>query len=389
MAFRYISAGESHGPCMTVIVEGVPAGLPLSEDLIAADLARRQLKAGAGGRMDIETDRAEILSGVMAGRTTGAPIALRIANRDFAAWQGREVPAYTVARPGHADLAACVKYGFDDIRCALERSSARETACRVAVGAVARAFLGEFGITASSYVASLGAVPECPVDLAAALAFAATSPSRAPDQTAEDAYANAIHLARVQGETLGGRIVCVVRGLPVGLGSYVTPDRRLDARIGGAVLSVNAIKGVEFGQAFAATAVPGSKLHDPIVRDEAGHLVRPTNAAGGLEAGMTTGQPLVVRAAMKPIPTTIAPQRSVNLADGQPSATAYERSDTCPVPRACVVIESVILIELAAALCEKLGGDSLEEMKSRRLATPDDVRLSLAPKVFWPANGHD
>lgn len=389
MAFRYISAGESHGPCLTVIVEGVPAGLPLTEDCIAADLARRQLKAGAGGRMDIETDRAEILSGVMAGRTTGAPIALRIANRDFAAWQGRAVPAYTVARPGHADLAACVKYGFDDIRCALERSSARETACRVAVGAVARALLGEFGIAAASYVASLGPVAERAVPLAEALAFAAASPSRAPDRAAEDAYANAIHIARTQGETLGGRIVCVVDGLPVGLGSYVTPDRRLDARIGAAVLSVNAVKGVEFGEAFAATAVPGSRLHDPIVRGEDGRIVRPTNAAGGLEAGMTTGQPLVVRAAMKPIPTTIAPQRSVNLADGTPSATAYERSDTCPVPRACVVIESVILIELASALCEKLGGDSLDEMKSRRLAAPEDIRLSPEPKVFWPLPGHD
>ena len=386
MAFRYLSAGESHGPALTVIVEGVPAGLPLDEDLLAADLARRQLKAGAGGRMDIETDRAAILAGVMAGRTTGAPIALSIPNRDHAAWKGKPVPAYTVARPGHADLAACVKYGFDDIRPALERSSARETACRVAVGAIARAFLGRLGIAASSYVAALGAVPEAVTPLREALAFAGRSPSRAPSQAQEDAYANAIHIARSKGETLGGLIVCVVDGLPVGLGSYVTPGRRLDARLGAAVLSVNAIKGVAFADAFANAALAGSACHDPIVLDEGGRIFRPTDRAGGLEGGITTGQPLVIRAAMKPIPTTLAPQQSVDLATHAPAQTAYERSDTCPVPRACVVLESVLLIELAAALTEKLGGDSLDEMLARYAALPsaDDVRLSPAPKVFWP-----
>lgn len=386
MAFHYLSAGESHGPCLTVIVEGVPAGLPLNEDMLATDLARRQLKAGAGGRMDIETDRAEILAGVMAGKTTGAPIALRIPNKDHAAWRGRAVPAYTVARPGHADLAACVKYGFDDIRCALERSSARETACRVAVGAIARALLGHFGIHASSYVASLGDVSEGDTPLDAALAFAEGSPSRAPDQAHEDAYANAIHVARSKGETLGGVMVCSVTGLPIGLGSYVTPERRLDARIGAAVLGMNAIKGVAFADAFHDTAIPGSALHDAIVRDGEGHVTRPTNRCGGLEAGMTTGQPLVVRAAMKPIPTTLAPQRSIDFATGAASETAYERSDTCPVPRACVVLESVILIELAAALVERLGGDTLDEMKARFAALPtaDGLRLSAEPKVFWP-----
>lgn len=386
MAFSYLSAGESHGPCLTVIVEGVPAGLPLAEATLAADLARRQLKAGAGGRMAIETDRARILSGVMAGKTTGAPIALSIPNKDFAAWQGRAVPAYTTARPGHADLAACVKYGFDDIRCALERSSARETACRVAVGAIARAFLGHFGIRAGSYIASLGSVREAAVPPAEALAFAATSPVRAPNQTQADAYANAIHLAGVKGETLGGVIACQVEGLPIGLGSYVTPDRRLDARLAAAVMSVNAIKGVEFAEAFANTELLGSALHDPIARDADGHVCRPTNRAGGLEAGMTTGQPLLLRAAMKPIPTTLAPQRSIDFATGEPASTTYERSDTCPVPRACVVIESVVLIELASALIEKLGGDSLPEMLARYAALPtaDTLRLSPEPKVFWP-----
>ena len=386
MAFHYLSAGESHGPCLSVIVEGVPAGLPLDAEQIAADLAKRQLKAGAGGRMAIETDRAEILAGVMQGVTTGAPIALQIVNKDHAAWKGKAVTAYTTARPGHADLAACAKYGFNDIRQALERSSARETACRVAVGAIARQFLAAFGIKARSYVASLGNVPAVVIDDETAFAFAETSPGRAPSQAQEDAYTNAIHIAKSQGETLGGVIELEVTGLPIGLGSYVTPERRLDARLAAAVMSVNAIKGLEIGEAFKGAATPGSQLHDAIVRDEAGQLVRPTNRCGGLEAGMTTGQPLRLRVAMKPIPTTIVPQKSVDLATGKPATTTYERSDTCPVPRACVVIESVVLIELAAALIEKLGGDSLNEMLPRYAALPKaaEVQLSAEPKVFWP-----
>ncbi len=386
MAFRYLSAGESHGPCLTVIVEGVPAGLPLDEATLAIDLARRQLKAGAGGRMTIETDRATILSGVMEGVTTGAPIALSIPNKDFAAWQGKEVPAYTTARPGHADLVACAKYGFNDIRCALERSSARETACRVAVGAIARALLKTFGIEAQSYVASLGDVPEVrDLALADALAFAETSPTRAPTPAQDAAYAAAIQAAKTAGDTLGGVITCVVTGLPMGLGSYVTPDRRLDARLGAALLGTNAIKGVEFADAFANAATPGSRLHDAITLNAEGKISRPTNRCGGLEAGMTTGQPLVVRAAMKPIPTTLIPQNSVDLATHQPATTTYERSDTCPVPRACVVLESVLLIELASALIEKLGGDSVQEMKLHYTALPtaDDIHLSADPKVFW------
>ena len=386
MAFHYLSAGESHGPCLSVIVEGVPAGLPLDAEQIAADLAKRQLKAGAGGRMAIETDRAEILAGVMQGVTTGAPIALQIVNKDHAAWKGKAVTAYTTARPGHADLAACAKYGFNDIRQALERSSARETACRVAVGAIARQFLAAFGIKARSYVASLGNVPAVAIDDETAFAFAETSPGRAPSQAQEDAYTNAIHIAKSQGETLGGVIELEVTGLPIGLGSYVTPERRLDARLAAAVMSVNAIKGLEIGEAFKGAATPGSQLHDAIVRDEAGQLVRSTNRCGGLEAGMTTGQPLRLRVAMKPIPTTIVPQKSVDLATGKPATTTYERSDTCPVPRACVVIESVVLIELAAALIEKLGGDSLNEMLPRYAALPKaaEVQLSAEPKVFWP-----
>ncbi len=385
MAFRYLSAGESHGPCLTVIVEGVPAALPLSEEQINVDLARRQLLAGAGGRMAIETDRVQILSGVMAGKTTGAPIALQIVNKDHASWQGKAVQAYTTPRPGHADLAACVKYGFDDIRYALERSSARETACRVAVGAIARAFLRTFGIEASSYIESLGSVPPCAVPLQEALAFAKGSGVCAPNQPQEEAFRAEITQAKRAGETLGGVIVCVVEGLPVGLGSYVTPDRRLDARLGAAVLGVNAIKGVSFADAFRNACQPGSQAQDAILL-EGGHVGREGNRCGGLEGGMTTGQPLILRAAMKPIPTTLTPQQSVNFATALPEKTTYERSDTCPVPRACVVIESAVLIELAGALIERVGGDALPEMQARfaTLPSPDTLRLSPEPKVFWP-----
>lgn len=386
MALRFLSAGESHGPCLIVIVEGVPAGLPLTEEMIAQDLARRQLKAGAGGRMVIETDHADILAGVMDGKTTGAPIALRITNRDHASWENKEIPAYTTARPGHADLAACVKYGYNDIRIALERSSARETACRVAAGAIARAFLRTFGIEVDSVVSSIGNIPESETPLEEALIFAACSPLRAPNEAAEVAYSEIIRKAKKEGDTLGGILTLVAKGLPIGLGSYVTPDRRLDARIGAAMFATNAIKGVEFAEAFKNTTLPGSELHDPILRDESGHITRPTNRCGGLEAGITNGMPIVVRVAMKPIPTTLKPQQSIDLATGESAATTYERSDTCPVPRACVVLESALLLTLADAIIEKLGGDSIDEMKPRfdALPTADDIRLSPEPKTFWP-----
>lgn len=386
MALRFLSAGESHGPCLTVIVEGVPAGLPLTEAMLAQDLARRQLKAGAGGRMVIETDHATILAGVMNGKTTGAPIALQIPNRDHASWQNKPIPAYTTARPGHADLAACVKYQYDDIRIALERSSARETACRVAAGAIARAFLRTFGIEVDSVVSSIGSIPESSTPLDEALLFAACSPLRAPNEKAENTYSEIIRKAKKEGDTLGGILTIVAKGLPIGLGSYVTPDRRLDARIGAAMFATNAIKGVEFAEAFKNTTLPGSELHDPILQDEIGHITRPSNRCGGLEAGITNGMPIVVRVAMKPIPTTLKPQQSIDLATGQPAETTYERSDTCPVPRACVVLESALLMTLADALIEKLGGDHLDEMKARfdALPTADDIKLSPEPKVFWP-----
>lgn len=345
---RCTTAGESHGPQLTVILEGLPSGLPLDEELIRADLARRQIALGAGGRMSIETDRAAIVGGVMAGRTTGAPVALVIANANHAAWKGKSVPAYTAPRPGHADFAAAVKYGYDDIRPALERASARETASRVAAGACCRALLAEFGIEVKGRILSLGGTP-C--------------------DGADEASVRLIEAARAEGETLGGVIEVVATGLPIGLGSHVSADRRLDARLAAAVMSIPAIKGVEFGAGFALAAMKGTETR---------------GLMGGLAGGVTDGEPLVLRAAMKPIPTTIRPQPTVDLATGEPTQTVYERSDVCPVPRAVVVVEAVTCLALADALQEKLGGDSMDEMKVRFAQLPSTIRLSGAAKTFWP-----
>ena len=345
---RIATAGESHGPQLTVILEGLPSGLPLDEDVVRADLARRQIALGAGGRMAIETDRATIVGGVLAGKTTGAPVAMTIANANHAAWKGKAVPAYTAPRPGHADFAAAVKYGYDDVRPALERASARETASRVAAGACCRAMLKAFGIEVKGRVVSLGGV-EC--------------------DGADETSARLVEQARKEGETLGGVIEVEATGIPVGLSSHVSADRRLDARIAAALMSIPAIKGVEFGDGFALAGMRGTETRGRM---------------GGIAGGMTDGAPLVVRAAMKPIPTTLKPQPTVDLATGEPTQTVYERSDVCPVPRAVVVAEAAVCLVLADALSEKLGGDSLEEMKVRFGRLPSTVRLSPAAKVFWP-----
>jgi chorismate synthase len=344
---RLVTAGESHGPQLTVILEGLPAGLPLDEDLIRADLARRQIALGAGGRMSIETDRAAIVGGVLAGRTTGAPVALAIANANHEAWKGKSVPAYTTPRPGHADFAAAVKYGYDDVRPALERASARETASRVAAGACCRAMLDEFGIAVEGRVVALGGVP-C--------------------DGADETSVALIEQTRKEGETLGGVIEVVAKGLPVGLGSHVSADRRLDARLAAAVMSIPAIKGVEIGDGFALAAMKGTETRGRM---------------GGLAGGITDGDPLVVRAAMKPIPTTLKSQPTVDLATGEPAQTVYERSDVCPVPRAVVVVEAAVCLVLADALAEKLGGDSLGEMKARFAQLPSTCHLSPSAKTFW------
>ena len=340
----YVTAGESHGPELTAIVEGLPAGLRLDRELIRADLARRQLVLGAGGRMAIETDYAEITAGVMAGLTTGAPLALKILNRNHEAWKGKAVDAFTAPRPGHADFAAAVKYGYDDIRPALERASARETAARVAVGACCRAMLKEFGIEVTSRVLEIGGQGE------------------------ENEIAAAIAAAREAGETLGGIIEARATGLPVGLGSSVSAHRRLDARLAAALISLPAMKGVEFGDGFALARMSGTETR---------------GLMGGLAGGITDGEELVVRVAMKPIPTTRRPQPTVDLATGEPAQTVYERSDVCPVPRAAVIVEAAVCLVLADALVEKLGGDSLNEMKPRFAALPRTTRLSPEKKVFW------
>ena len=389
MPLRYLTAGESHGPALTAILEGMPAGLPLAEDQIVSDLVRRQTGSGSGDRMAIEKDRAQILSGVMEGVTTGAPIALLIANKDHAKWKGKAVMAYTTPRPGHADLAAVVKYGYDDVRPSLERASARETSLRVAVGAVCRAFLDSFGISVGGYVSAIDghAARLDGLSYMDRITRARGSDVQCPDPDAAVQMNNAIGKAHATGETLGGIIEVVAQGLPVGLGSHVNWDRRLDARLAQAVLGVPAIKGMEIGNAFENAAKPGTQVHDAIVQGAQG-LERNTNACGGVEGGISNGQPIWLRAAMKPIPTTRKGQATVDLATGKPVHTFYERSDVCPVPRAVVVLEAVVAIVLADALLEKLGGDSLVEMKPRfdalRRAALDDVRMTGKPHVFWP-----
>ncbi len=386
---RLLTAGESHGPALVGILEGIPAGLSLDEEAIRRDLVRRQRGVGAGARMTIETDSAKVLSGIMAGRTTGAPIALLIENQDHENWKGRAIPPMTTPRPGHADLAGALKYGHDDFRLTLERASARETAMRVAAGAVCRLFLGELGIRIGGYVAALGPVTANLASLSfeQRLEKAALQPTGCPDADAAAEMEATIRQAMEAGETFGGIIEVVALGVPPGLGSYVHSDRRLDARLGAAVLSVPAIKGVEIGPAFQNTRLPGTKVHDPIhVQD--GHIVRPSARSGGMEGGVTTGQPLWLRAAMKPIPTTLTPQPSVEVTVGSAAPTRYERSDVCPVPRAVPVIEAVVALVLADAVLEKTGGDSLAEVRARWAALPkgrlEDFRLLNRPQVFWP-----
>lgn len=365
---RFLTAGESHGPLLTAILEGMPAGLPLAPDDLDRDLARRQQGYGSGGRMQIERDHARITGGVMAGRTTGGPISLTIENRDWKNWAQKDIAPLVTPRPGHADLTGAIKYGYRDLRLALERSSARETAARVAVGAICKRLLAEFGITVGGYVTAIGGetarLPE-PPNYLARFAAAEDSPVRCPDPDASARIEAAIRQVKIDRDTLGGIIEVVALGLPPGLGSHVHYDRRLTGRLAAAVCSVQSIKGVEIGPAFENAGKRGTQVHDAILRDDAGRLVRATNRAGGLEGGMTTGEPLIVRAAMKPISTTLTPLGTVNLATGEPDQTIYERSDFCATPRAVVVIEAMVAVVLAGELLRKLGGDSLDELRPR------------------------
>jgi chorismate synthase len=373
---------------MTAILDGVPAGLSLSIAEINQDLARRQKTLGAGGRMRIETDQVKILSGVMAGKTSGGPITLLVENRDHSRWRDKAIDAYTTPRPGHADLNGVLKYGYDDIRPSLERASARETVSRVAVGAVCRQLLQALGVQVGGYVVAIGDVSsDCAgMDLSTRLARASENAVGCPDQVAAELMEKRINEVMQARDTLGGIIEIVAIGLPPGLGSFVQSDRRLDARLGAAVLSVQAMKGVEIGEAFENAHLPGTQAHDPILLED-GKIVRPSNRCGGLEGGITTGQPLVLRAAMKPIATTLTPQQTVNLASGEVTETTYERSDFCPVPRAVVILESVVAIELARAILEKLGGDSIAEILPRLAqlsqARLEDIHLDGQAHVWW------
>ncbi|MDE2636992.1 MAG: chorismate synthase [Chloroflexota bacterium] len=364
---RFFTAGESHGPGLTAILEGMPAGLSLSAKDINLDLQRRQKGYGSGGRMQIEKDGIVITAGVMNGMTTGAPIALQVQNRDFRSWKERDITPITTPRPGHADLTGAVKYGYRELRLSLERASARETTMRVAIGAICKKFLTEFGITVDGYVSQLGDVVAELADMSLAdrIAHNEDNDVRCPDPVAAEKMHEAIRQVKIDKDTLGGVFEVVARGVPPGLGSHVHYDRKLDARLVAAMVSIQAMKGAEIGQAFDNAGKRGSQVYDDIVVDEAGNLSRRSNRAGGLEGGITTGEPIIVRVAKKPISTMLRGADSVDLATGEANPTVYERSDFCALPRAVPVGEAMMAIVLADALLEKLGGDSIEEMKPR------------------------
>ena len=379
---RFTTAGESHGPSLVAILEGMPAGVPLLAATVDAQLHRRQQGYGRGRRMQIERDAVSFTGGVRAGETTGAPIAMLVQNRDWKNWEDVMDPApraddaeagrrrvLTRVRPGHADLTGLLKYDRTDARDILERASARETTMRVACGAVARAMLAEFGVSIGSHLVHLGGIDAAPpaawpADLAAA---ADASPVRTLDADAEARMIAAIDAAKREGNTLGGVCEVVATGLPVGLGSHVSWDRKLDGRIGQAMLSIPAVKGVEIGLGFAAARVPGSAVHDAMHPDpgapRTGGVRRESNRAGGLEGGITTGEPLVVRVAMKPIATLMRPLATVDVATGAAADAAAERSDVTAVPAMGVIAEAMLALVLAQAWLEKFGGDSLDEVR--------------------------
>jgi chorismate synthase len=385
--FRFITAGESHGPALGVVLEGVPAGLELTADELAVDLGRRQRGYGRGARQAIEKDRAEILSGVRHGRTLGSPILLQVRNRDWENWtrvmqieplsdeEAAELAALaddgnkrampvTRVRPGHADLAGALKYGFNDVRNVLERSSARETTARVAAGGVARAFLRALGIEVWSFTAEVGGVAIDPAGSTRSRDEADASPLRCPDPEAEQAMIARIDEARSNGDTIGGVFEVVAHGVPIGLGSYVHWDRRLDGALAAAVMSINIVKGVELGLGFEQTRRFGSAVHDVIEgRRNDGTWIHRSNNAGGLTGGVSNGEPIVVRGAVKPISTLARPLPTADLVSGEPVDKAhYERSDISVVPAAGVIGEAMVMLTLARYVLEKTGGDAMAEV---------------------------
>jgi chorismate synthase len=370
---RFLTAGESHGPALIGIVEGLPAGLTVDVEAINRDLARRQVGVGRSARMRIEHDHVEILGGVVNGQTIGAPVALRIENRDYANWKDKVVPPQTIPRPGHADLAGAIKYGLDDLRLVAERASARETAMRVACGSLARRLIAEFGTVVGSHVLEIGGVRADVPDLPYLEIFSQAQASEVcvADPASTERIAERIKDVMYNQDTVGGVIEIVALNVPVGLGAHVHWDRKLDGRLAQAVMSIQSVKGVEIGPAFENARHTGTQVQDEIVIDDRlqtadrnPSTTRLTNRAGGLEGGITNGQPVVMRAALKPIATTAKSLRSVDLATGQPVLAQYQRSDFCHVPRACVIGEAMVAWVLADALIEKFGGDSIREMKA-------------------------
>lgn len=367
---RFFTAGETHGPCLTAIIEGMPSGVKIDINKINAELKRRQAGYGRGGRMKIESDKAEILSGVRGGYTLGSPITIRIENKDFENWQdimGAEFSngekSVTCPRPGHADLSGGMKYAHKDLRNVLERASARETAARVAVGALVRQLTEQFGIELKSRVVRIGEIEDKP-DIMDKAFYERVYRSEvgfgnADAETECKAYIDSI---KEQGRTVGGVVETVVTGLVPGIGSYVHYDRKLDAKIAGSVMSIQAIKGVEFGMGFGVGETDGSRVQDEIVYNSA--YTRTTNNAGGIEGGMTNGEPVIVRAAMKPIPTQYSPLKTVDITNRKETLASVERSDICAVPACAAVVESVVAFEIANAFLEKFGGDCIEDIKA-------------------------
>jgi chorismate synthase len=373
MALRMITAGESHGPGLTCIIEGLPAGLELDRDALDRDLARRQLGHGRGGRMKIERDKVQVTGGVRHGRTLGGPIALQVVNRDYANWEERMNPwpvqdaiaEVHLPRPGHADLVGTQKYGLSDVRDVLERASARETAARVAGGAVAKAFLRDLGVEVFSHVIQITGVSAPRRDDLTPDDFAAVdeSPVRCLDSAASQAMVAEINRLRKENESLGGVFEVRAFGLVPGLGSHVSWEERLDGRLGQAILSIQAIKAVSIGDGIEVAGVPGSRAHDEIFYDETRGYYRETNRAGGVEGGMTTGDPLVVRGSMKPLPTLTKPLRSVDISTHEPAQALRERTDSCTVPAAGVVGEAMVAFVLADAYRRKFGGDHIADVR--------------------------
>ncbi|MGG4032602.1 chorismate synthase [Paenibacillus cisolokensis] len=377
MSLRYLTAGETHGPQLTAIIEGLPSNLQLDFEELNFQLQRRQKGHGRGRRMQIEKDTAKIVGGVRHGRTTGAPVAIVVENNDWKHWtsvmniepiEGGEEAKRRVhrPRPGHADLNGGLKYNLKDLRNVLERSSARETAARVAVGAVARQLLAAFGIKVAGQVIRIGSVVAPPNNLSADELARLTeeSPVRVVDKETERQMMELIDQTKADGDSIGGVVECIVEGVPVGLGSHVQWDRKLDGRIAQAVVSINAFKGCEIGIGFEAGALRGSQVHDEIMYEQGRGFYRATNRLGGFEGGMTNGMPIVVRGVMKPIPTLYKPLRSVDIDTKEPFTAQVERSDACAVPAASVVMEHVVTWEVAKAFLEKFGGDSMEEIRA-------------------------